>query len=189
MGRTPRAERGNEKFVQWKEPVESEGDKANFDGPDSTAGAREKKQTRRQTAILSALAATIQRPVVEEQNEGRGPSAQFSGIGVGTSSQSPAVARSSIPAPRFGPPLQKQSRTGTAEIRRPSTTDRTSEPSPESVPDNEQRTADAVESDEHQSDSAASEAERPTGPSHRNAPRGMNVYHQVFVYCMRMLCA
>jgi hypothetical protein len=60
-------DRGNEKFVQWKKPLQSKGDTTNVHGHDSTSRMRKKKQTTKQNFALTSLVASIQRSGVEDK--------------------------------------------------------------------------------------------------------------------------
>lgn len=60
-------DRGNEKFVQWKKPLQSKGDTTNVHGHDSNSRMRKKKQTTKQNFALTSLVASIQGSGVEDK--------------------------------------------------------------------------------------------------------------------------
>lgn len=108
MGRPGRSDRGNEKFVQWKEPVQSKGGTSNVDGPDNTSTVRKNRVTRRQKSLLTSLEATIQEAPAEVEFHDTINTAEETETGGGSIVPTPAQFHSSDPSPRFRPPRQIQ---------------------------------------------------------------------------------
>lgn len=99
------SDRANEKFVQWKEPMQLGGGTTNVDGDASTSRGRKKKWSTRGTVFRGAGDTTLEGPGVEDSNHiGSGIVVLAEGRGA-NSSHVVVEAPSTNPPPRFVPPL------------------------------------------------------------------------------------
>lgn len=172
MARPSRAERGPEKFVQWKEPVEAEGDTSNFDGPDSNRAVRKNKPTRRQKSLLASMAASVEGARVEEAEHATSPNVRVTDTIIGTSSQSLAVLQSSPPPPRFKPPCQMQNTRSSSQLQRSHASVVEVHNSADRVPGRHQRAAGPHESVQQQGDVEEHEEDDISGPPPRKEQQG-----------------
>ena len=150
MVRPATLDRGNEKFVQWKEPLQSKGDTTNFDGHDYTSRVRKKKQTARQNSTLTSPVASILGSGVEERGHARNPATVLIETGVGTLSPSHAEVHSVAPLPRFKPPRCVQSTRSTLLLPRSTVPEGASEQTPNMLPESNNDRASRNESLQHQ---------------------------------------
>lgn len=109
MFRPATSNRGNEKFVEWKEPVQSKRDIANVDGHDCTSRQSKKKQATRHKFMLSSFGVSIQRQGIEEQGHPTSPTAIMTETRCGTLSPSRVEVHSLATPPIFKPPRRMQS--------------------------------------------------------------------------------
>lgn len=170
-----RSERGKEKFVQWKDdPVPSKGGIRDFDGPDTSSPVRKNRPTTRQKSLLSSLAASIERPEIEEEDQGTSTPTFDSESGRRTSSHNPADIQNSPVPPRVRPPRQVES-TGRRGQNRTSVSDGQTEIAGERVPAVEKCGVPRQHSVLHQTDSPTEE-DGTEGSPQRRAPQGKRVY-------------
>lgn len=174
MGRTQRASKGTEKFVQWKDPVPSTGDAGDFDGPESSSRVKKNRSTTRQKSLLSSLAASMQRPDIEEEQHGTSHPVGDSEAELGTSSPIPAEVQSSTPPPRFRPLPQVES---TRRRGQPiSCTEGETNTTAEKVPAVHNPGVRLRQSVLHQGDARAEE-DGTEGSPQRRAPQGKRTYN------------
>ncbi len=172
MVRPATSDRGNEKFVEWKEHVQSKGDIANVDGHDSTSRVRKKKQATRQNFMLSSFVASIQGPGVEEQGHAISPTAIVTEKGVGTLSPSRAEVHSLAPPPIFNPHRRMQSTRASILPSRSTVFEGAFGQTPDMHPEAFDRRATQRESLQHHYDTAAHGDEGTVGPQQRQTPQG-----------------
>lgn len=176
MGRTGTAERRNENFVQWKEPVQSSGKQSSAHGTASTSTVRNNKQTRRQKSLLSSLEATIQGPQVEDELNATIPSVVVTETGVGTPASSPPELHTSDPPPRFRPP--GQSNTTRSTKRRPAAgvSVGTTEHAADMQRDGNNCRTTQIEAVSHDSDFDEQEEQETAGQQQRRATEGKVIH-------------
>lgn len=188
MGRHRTSDRGNEKFVQWKESVQRQGVTENADDHDSHSKGRQKKLTRRQTSLLSSLAATMQGPDEEQEGPATSAAAVGNDTGVGTSSPNTPEGHSSPPPPRFKPPRQMQNRRSHVPLPKSTVSVGAYATPSDMAPDvNHQRVAPR-NSVQGESDPPAQGIERTAGPHHRRPLQGNAIKYTDFSVLYAIQC-
>lgn len=150
-------DRTNEKFVQWKEPLQGSGGTVNDDGNDSTSRSRKNKHSRRGKSSNGAAGATLQGGTVEESRHIGRASAAVPEAGRPNSSPTVLEAPSSNPAPRFVPPQRIINTRSSVPVSRPHTTERAPEHITNMVAQRGQRRPPPLEEREGQNESTALE--------------------------------
>lgn len=124
MHRPRRSERGNETFVQWKEPSHSNDEILIVGGDATTSRGKKKKQSRRLMKAVAAEDAFLQSTGVEDfRNEGQASEALSEGRG-GTSSRSAQQIHTVNPPPKFMPPRRVHSTRSTVALLASSASER-----------------------------------------------------------------
>lgn len=100
------SDRANEKFVQWRQPVESRGKELHDEGDASTSRGKKKKQQRRVRNAHGEPETSIQGLRGDESGQGGSPIAIVSKGGRGTSSPIAGEVPSGNPPSGFKPPRQ-----------------------------------------------------------------------------------
>lgn len=185
MVRPATSDRGNEKFVEWKERVQSKGDIANVDGHASTSRVRKKKQATSQKFLLPSFVASNRGPRVEEQGHAISPTAIVTETGVGTLSPSSAEVHSLAPPPIFKPHQRMQTTRSSILIPRSTVFEGADGQTPDMLPEANNRRATQRESLQHHYDSAAHGDEGTVGPQQRETPQGKAIHTNDVNYCMR----
>ena len=112
MVRPITTERVNEKFVQWKEPLQSTGGAPNGEGEASTSKRRKKKLSRSLGTALGGGSASERCARVEESTHGGSASASTVRAEVVTAHPAPILAEDTLanPPARFVPPRRTHTR-------------------------------------------------------------------------------
>lgn len=127
MRRPSSSDRGNEGFVQWKEPLELDEAISPGDGHASTTRSRKKNQPRRITVPTGGAQASIHGSAMEDSRRGGRASQVVSEAGGGTSSRSGAELQTVDPSPRFVPPRRVHTTRSTVPVLRSSASEKASE--------------------------------------------------------------
>lgn len=122
------SKRATKKFVQWKEPMKTRGQSTTLDGDASTSTGRKNKHPRRVRILEGQAVASIQAAEVEVCRDVTTASAAHSQRGGAPTSVSAPQEPSTTPPPRFRPPKQVGTSSGSnVELQRSSIPERVPE--------------------------------------------------------------